>query len=200
MLSGPNHGLEGERRMTVRIARSSVPALLLWGLAACGSGSEGQAGEGGPASAEGEAQIAAIEPCSLVTNADVAAAIGEKVVGSGANGDSCTYETEDPGASSVTIQVKPQGGADEMEGVKGANAFLSGAGKEMQGGEGAVGDVGDTLAQEQASPGVGDESAFDAAGSLHVRKGDAYLMVQPPIMRSRMSGGNPLLSTEKRHE
>ena len=50
------------------------------------------------------------------------------------------------------------------------------------------------------APGLGDEAFFGANQQLHVLKGDSYLAVSPPTMRSRMSGGNPLLPTEKKRE
>jgi hypothetical protein len=177
--------------------RATGTALMLSLLALTGCGSKGEGGQSGSASNGATAAAAGIDPCSFVSSEDVATAIGEKVVAAKAEGDICTYESEDPQASSVKVQVKPSGAAEEMKTVRAASNAMGQMGAQMQGQEGAQGDVGNALAAGGAAS-LGDESLFDPNQQLHVRKGDTYIAVAPPMLRSRMSGGNPLLSDEQK--
>ena len=56
------------------------------------------------------------------------------------------------------------------------------------------------LSESSEAPGLGDEALFDINGRLSVRKGNVYLAVEPPMMRSRMAGGSPMLSTADRRK
>lgn len=171
--------------------------LLALATAGCGSQSNEKNAPAGMADA-GTTETAAVDPCALVSKEDVAAATGGKILAAKAEGDNCTYEGEDAQASSVTVTVKRDGAAEEMNNIRAAAKFLGGMGKEMAKGEGAQGDVGNMLAGGGTPGTLGDESLFDINQQLHLRKGDIYLAVAPPIMRSRMSGGNPLLSREQK--
>lgn len=177
---------------------TSALSLVLIVLSGCGSAENEQVTTTNSEAGRTEAAAAALDPCSLLTSEAVASVIAEKVVRAQAEGDSCTYETEDAMASAVRVQIKRQGAAEEMEAIRRAGGVLAGIGGEMKGGEGAAADVGEALAKKQATPGLGDESLFDANSALHVRKGNAYLMIAPPTMRSRMGAGNPLLSAQER--
>jgi hypothetical protein len=183
-------------------AWSALPlSLALIGLSACGSSGEEQKQDSNQSAAtESKAEVAAIDPCSLVTAEEVALVIGEKVLAAKAEDNGCIYETEDADASTVNVEVKQGGAAEEMETVRGGAKLLGNIGGGMKDKEGAVGDVGNVLAAKQEGAGVGDDSLFDASGRLHIRKGDFYVVVGPPIMRSRMSGGNPLLSGAERRK
>lgn len=169
-------------------------------IAAKGCGADpADRNEAGPANDSGTlAAASAGDPCALVTREEVAAAIGEAVVKAQASGKACSYETEDAMASSVAVEVVRTGGAAEMEAAREAAGVLGRLGGEMVKGEGAEAQAGEAMAEGGAVSGLGDEAFFGANQQLHVRKGDSYLAVTPPTMRSRMSGGNPMLSAEQK--
>ena len=145
----------------------------------------------GSAAAEGDA-------CALVTKEEVAEAIGEAVVQAQSDGEGCSYETEDAMASSVKVEVTRTGGASEMQAAREAAGVLGRIGGKMADGKGAEAQAGEAMAEGGAAPGLGDQAFFGANQQLHVLKGDSYLAVSPPTMRSRMSGGNPLLSDDQK--
>jgi hypothetical protein len=136
----------------------------------------------------------------LISKEEVTAAIGEPIVETKAEDDTCRYETEDAMASAVQVDVKRTGGKEEMEIARSAAGALGSIGGEMQNAGGAEGDAGALIAEQSAGPKIGDQAFFGANQQLHVLKGDAYFSVSPPQMRSRMSGGNPLLPAEKKRE
>lgn len=178
--------------------------MLISGLAlaaqGCGSEPSGDNAAALQASDNAPAASAAAEgdPCALVTREEVAAVIGEAVVQAKSDGGACGYETEDAMASSVKVEVTRTGGAKEMEAAREAAGVLGRLGGKMAEGTGAQGQAGEAMAEGAAAPGLGDQAFFGANQQLHVLKGDSYLAVSPPTMRSRMSGGNPLLSGEQK--
>ena len=176
---------------------------LLCGLAVAAQGCGSDPGDGDAAApgAPGNAAVsasAAAEPCALVTGEEVAAVIGEAVVAAKPDGVECTYETADAMASSVTVEVARTGGAAEMRAAREAAGVLGRIGSDLADGKGAEAQAGEAMAEAGAAPGLGDQAFFGANQQLHVLKGDSYLAVSPPTMRSRMSGGNPLLSDEQK--
>ena len=175
---------------------------LVCGLAmaaqGCGSEPSPENGAAAPAPADSGPTAAAADPCALVTKEEVAAAIGEAVVEAKADGKACSYETADAAASSVTIEVTRPGGGTEMQVQRDSARILGKMGGKMAEGKGAEAQAGEALAEGGAVPGLGDQAFFGVSQQLHVLKGDAYLAVSPPTMRSRMSGGNPLLSGEQK--
>jgi len=54
------------------------------------------------------------------------------------------------------------------------------------------------LSETGGAPNLGDEAFFGANSQLSVRKGNSYIAVQPPIMRSPMGQGNPMLGSADR--
>lgn len=167
-------------------------------LAACGSA--GDDNGSAPASAPGEAEQASAaetDPCSLVTAEEVGEAIGDKIVATKPGEGSCTYETADAQASSVTIELNQADAAGQMDVAKRTAGFLKGMGAEAAKEGGAAGqDVNAMLSDSGDAPKVGDEAFFGPNTQLSVRKGSSYVAIQPPIMRSRMAGGSPLLSSD----
>ena len=79
-----------------------------------------------------------------------------------------------------------------------AAGALGRIGGKMAEGKGAEAQAGEAIAEGGAAPGLGDQAFFGANQQLHVLKGDSYLAVSPPTMRSRMGGGNPLLSGDQK--
>jgi hypothetical protein len=78
--------------------------------------------------------------------------------------------------------------------------MLGEAGERMKDSAGAAGDAGESISDTSAAPGLGDEAFFGPNQQLHVLIGDFYFAVSPPTMKSRMSGGNPLLSEETKRK
>lgn len=169
-------------------------------LTACGSG--GNAGNEADA-ARNEAVAAAgrpIDPCSLVTKEEVGEAIGDTITATKAAEATCTYETADAQAASVVIEVDHKDAKNHMQ-VERDTAKVLGKMGSAAAGEGAAGaDVNAMLSESSEAPGLGDEALFDINGRLSVRKGNVYLAVEPPMMRSRMAGGSPMLSTADRRK
>ena len=172
--------------------------LCVLAAAAQGCGSEPGGGNDAVPAASAPAPSAAADPCALVTKEEVAAAIGEAVVQAKSDGGACSYETEDAMASSVKVEVARTGGAGEMQAARQAAGVLGRIGGTMAEGKGAEAQAGEAMAEGGAAPGLGDQAFFGPNQQLHVLKGDSYLTVSPPTMRSRMSGGNPLLSADQR--
>jgi hypothetical protein len=183
----------------------AVAAVVALTLTAAGcSGSGGEQGNGAEANAAGaqpqDAQASAngTDPCSLVTAEEVGAILGEPITAKAASDGACRYETADAGASSVTIELDQSDAAEAMSIARtaaGALKDMGGAAAE-QGGAGA--DVNAMLSEGGDTPKIGDEAFFGPNAQLSVRKGNSYIAVQPPIMRSRMSSGNPMLSSDDR--
>ena len=173
-------------------------AVIAFGLAGCGgansdsgnAAAENQATEATPAATSGT------DPCTLVTVEEVRAVIGDKVTSSAASNGGCQYQTADAMASSVTIELNQTDAAGAMDIARKAAGALKGIGSAVadQGGAGA--DVNAALSDSGDSPKIGDEAFFGPNQQLSVRKGASYISVSPPMMRSRMAAGNPMLSSD----
>ena len=163
-------------------------------LTACGSQTDGD-NTAAPAGA-GTAVAATTDPCSLVTNEEVATIIGEPVTGTEKGEGSCTWQTADAQASSVMIELNQSDAAGEMATAKQAAGILKDMGGAVadQGGAGA--DVNAALSDSGDTPKIGDEAFFGPNSQLSVLKGGSYIAISPPMMRSRMSAGNPMLSSD----
>lgn len=183
--------------MVGRSWRLALICGLTLGVHGCGSEQRGD-NAAPEASDNGGGPAATRDPCALVTREEVAAAIGEAIVQARSDGEGCSYETEDAMASSVKVEVARTGGAQEMQAARDAAGVLGRIGGKMAEGKGAEAQAGEAMAEGGAAPGLGDQAFFGANQQLHVLKGDSYLAVSPPTMRSRMSGGNPLLSADRK--
>jgi hypothetical protein len=170
-------------------------------LAGCGSDAANEASpKGDEVAASSTRPTAAADPCSFISREDVTAITGEAVVGTKAEGDTCRYETADAMASSVQVDIKQSGGKEEMDVARSAAGALGSMGADLKESGGAAGDTGTLLAESGAAPKIGDQAFFGPNQQLSVLKGDIYFAVSPPQMRSRMSGGNPLLPVDKKRE
>ena len=180
----------------------TLPIILCTlALAGCGGEATNEASpSGNEMAATGAKPAAAADPCSFISKEEVAAVTGETIVETKAEGDSCRYESDDAMASFVQVDIKQSGGKEEMEVARSAAGALGDIGADMKESDGAEGDTGELLAESGAAPKIGDQAFFGPNQQLSVLKGDAYFSVSPPQMRSRMSGGNPLLPTEKKRE
>ena len=177
----------------MRIIQWSAGAALAMAMAACGGGPEVENGAESASNAD-TAAVAQIDPCSLVTADEVGAIVGDKIVATSPAEGRCTYETADAQASAVTIEVDQEDAKNHMQ-VERDTAKVLGRMGGAAAGEGPAGqDVNAMLNDSSDPPGIGDEALFDINSRLSVRKGSVYVAVEPPMMRSRMAGGSPLLS------
>lgn len=173
-----------------------VGSILALALAACGSGG-GDSTDQAPATDQpATAAAEQADPCSLVTAEEVGTIIGAAIVATKPGEGSCLYETDDAQASTVTIELDQADAAGAMDVARKAAGVLEDMGA-AAGGEGAAGaDVNAMLSDSGDAPKVGDEAFFGPNSQLSVRKGGSYIAVSPPMMRSRMAAGNPMLSAE----
>jgi hypothetical protein len=182
----------------MRLSAALLGPMLLT-LSACDTGGTASNSAGGSPQQQQSAQASAqsTDPCSLVSAEEVAQIVGEKIVAAKPAEGSCTYETEDAQASSVTIELNQTDAASQMDIARRTAGVLKDMGAEAAEQGGAAGqDVNAMLSESGDSPKIGDEAFFGANHELSVRKGNSYIAVSPPMMRSRLAGGNPLLSGE----
>jgi len=167
------------------------------GLSGCGATdtSSNTAAEN-QAKAEVAAASAGIDPCSLVTVEEVGAVIGDKIISKASNDGRCEYQTADAQASSVTVEINQSDAAGEMDTARKAAGILKDTGSAVadQGGAGA--DVNAALSESGDSLKIGDQAFFGPNQQLSVLKGKSYIAISPPMMRSRMAAGNPMLSAD----
>lgn len=181
-----------------RLSAALLGSLMLAGIG-CNSDSSGEAAAPGNKASGSTAN--ALDVCSLLSKEDVGAVIGEAIVEVEANGDTCSYQTEDAMASSVEIEVRQTGAADEMQAAQDAAGVLGDMGADVKDAKGAEGELGELLSEASSSvSGIGDEAFFGANQQLHVLKNNVYFAVSPPTMRSRTGSGNPMLSAEEKRE
>lgn len=113
-----------------------------------------------PASAASPALAAAdgagTKPCSLVTRDEMQAILGAPIQRLTTAEAECAYLTDD--THQATVETTWRGGRTAMEDAKKYN--------------------GETM---RAVPGLGDEAYFQAAGVMHVRQGDVYLIVNSRV-------------------
>ena len=181
----------------MRATNFFASASLILMLAGCAGGdSESNvAAENEAASEMAEAKVGT-DPCSLVTVEEVGAVIGDKIISKAASEGRCEYQTADVQASSVTLEINQSDAAGEMATARQAAGMLKdmGSAAAAQGGAGA--DVNAALSESGDAPKIGDEAFFGPNQQLSVLKGNSYIAISPPMMRSRMAAGNPMLSAD----
>lgn len=183
----------------MRTALAAASAALSLALVGCGGNKPEDVVANGSAESAAAQPAEARDPCGFATKEEVSAATGETIVQAQSNGERCTYQTDDAMAASVEVELKLTGGAEEMEIARRAAGVLGNIGEGMKEGSGAEGDVGNALTSGGSAQ-LGDVAFFGPNEQLHVLKGDAYFAVTPPAMRSRMSGGNPMLNAEDKRK
>lgn len=108
-----------------------------------------------PAAIDAATEIAAkSKPCSVISREDMGAILGKKIVKLTNTELTCLYFTD--ADASAQVDTTWTGGKNAMNETKGFNS-----------GEGLFTPV----------PGIGDEAYSQAAGVLHVLKGDTYVVV-----------------------
>ena len=108
---------------------------------------------------------ASSKPCSLLTRAEMGSILGAKIVKVTSTELTCAYFTDE--TASAQIDTTWSGGRAAMAETKGFNS-----------GEGLFEPVA----------GIGDEAYMQAAGVLHVLKGDTYVVVNSREYASDSSG------------
>ena len=111
-----------------------------------------------PATAAETEAAANSKPCSLVTRAEMEAILGSKIVKVTTYNLTCHYFTDE--TTSAEVETTWTGGKDAFDQVKGFNSAPG-------------------LAEPVA--GIGDEAYMQAAGVLHVLKGDTYVVVNSRV-------------------
>ncbi|HVF37541.1 MAG TPA: hypothetical protein VNA29_06320 [Sphingomicrobium sp.] len=176
----------------MKLLSNSCAVLLAIGVTACGSKPES---EGNGATAAGTNVAAAADPCTLVTAEEVGAILGDTIVATSPTDGGCTYETADAQASSVTIELDQADAKGAMDVARSAAGVLGEMGAEAAREGGAAGEeVNGMLSDSGDTARLGDEAFFGPNQQLSIRKGNSYIAIQPPMMKSRMAAGNPMLS------
>ncbi len=96
------------------------------------------------------------KPCSLITQGEMQAIVGASIRQVTARKAVCAYVTDE--THEATVETTWSGGREAMADARKFN--------------------GETM---RAVPGLGDEAYFQAAGVMHVRKGDVYLIVDSRV-------------------
>ena len=177
--------------------RLTGPMIMAAMLAACGSGDK--PADDKSATATPAAAAAAIDPCSLLTVAEVTEIVGDKILSAKADGGRCAFATDD--MDSVAIEIDQADAKGRMEIDRKVGGTLAGIGGAVadQGGPGA--DVNAMLQEGGDTPKLGDEALWGPNTQLSIRKGNSYIAISPPIMHSRISySGNPLISTDDKRK
>jgi hypothetical protein len=104
--------------------------------------------------ADSSAAAAASRPCSLVSQADMEQILGTRIVKITSNETTCQYFTDE--SRSAQIESTWTGGKQAMNEARGYNA---------------------NPGLFEPVSGIGDEAYMQAAGVLHVIKGDVYVVV-----------------------
>lgn len=184
----------------MRPALVSASVALSLALVGCGENRSEETGTNSTAISTASQSTAARDPCAFVTKEEVSAATGETIVQAQSDADRCSYQTDDPMAASVEVELKLSGGAEEMEIARRAAGVLADMGEGMKDAGGAEHDLGNALTSGGTAPPLGDAAFFGVNEQLHVLNGDVYIAVTPPTMRSRTAGGNPMLNAEDKRK
>jgi hypothetical protein len=192
--------IKTERVRMKRRAYVAASAALALAIVGCGENPSEPTETDVSATPAASGSIEARDPCAFATKEEVSAATGETIVQTQSDGERCTYQTEDAMAASVELELKLTGGAEEMRVARSAAGVLADMGEQMKGAGGAKGELGSTLTSGGAAPRLGDSAFFGPNEQLHVLDGDVYVAVTPPTMRSRMTGGNPMLKAEDKRK
>lgn len=169
-------------------------------LSACG-GQKAANGESADSGATAETAAANFDPCSLMTADEMAAITTDAVKATRGDGADCKY-VSDPQDDGVTVTVYKTGGQHQMDIVHKTSEVLGGMGDAVADKGGAGKDAQAMLQPDKAAPPkLGDEAVWGANTSLAVRKGDAFVQVQTPIMHDPATHkGYPLVPTDEKRK
>jgi len=183
-----------QRRSTISAAAAATCLVL----AACGGGKSDS--ETADASTSAPGGSVSIDPCSVLSAAEVSAITTDAVTGTSSDDSTCYYKSDpDDG---VRITVMKTGGANQMAVVHRTAGVLSGMGESVADKGGAGADAANLLKKDKtAPPKLGDEAAWGMNTVLSVRKGDMFVEVTPPLMHDpKTHPGYPLVKTDEKRE
>ena len=145
-----------------------MAGLAALSLAGCGKGKPpGSLVEGASAASPAGRSARKAGGDAFLTKEEVSAIIGEPVTAMEPSGrNSMTYKTAVMGLEAHLEVEQRRSVADAvqaMQGARTATGFLGGA--------------------PEPVPGLGDEALFGAMNTLYLRKGDAFILVQPPNLQ-----------------
>ena len=139
-----------------------------------------------------------LDPCSLMTAAEITAITTDVVTKADRNDATCNYRSDPKDGTQVTVYAT--GGAKQMETVRASARLLGGMGASVADKGGAGADVNTLLKPDKTkAPALGDEAMWELNDTLAVRKGDAFVEVSPPIMHDPATHtGYPLVKKEEK--
>ena len=145
-----------------------MAGLAALSLAGCGKGKPpGSLVEGASAASPAGRSARKAGGDAFLTKEEVSAIIGEPVTAMEPSGrNSMTYKTAVMGLQAHIEVEQRRSVADAvqaMQGARTATGFLGGA--------------------PEPVPGLGDEALFGAMNTLYLRKGDSFILVQPPNLQ-----------------
>lgn len=144
-------------------------------------------------------ETATLDPCSLLTPAEMTAITTDRVKEATADGDTCKY-VSDPNDDGVTLVAVRTGGKDKMETAKRAANLLEGMGGAVKDKGGAGADAAAMMKKDSAAvPQLGDQTMWGMNNTLSVLRGDAYVEVTPPLMHDPANhSGYPIVRSEEK--
>jgi len=170
--------------------------VMAAGLALTSCGGSGKTG--GTGETAGISSGSLIDPCSVLSAAEISAITTDTVTRTSHDAATCTYHSDpDDG---VQLTIMKSGGAKQMEVVHRAAGVLGGMGNAVANKGGAGADAANLLKKDKtAPPSLGDEAAWGLNTVLSVRKGDMFVEVSPPIMHDpKTHPGYPLVKTDEK--
>ena len=175
----------------MRTTGLGVTAIALLVLSGCGGGKADNA----PASVA----AADIDPCSLITAAEVAAITTDAVGETRRQQQTCKYV--DASGEGVEVTIKPNG-KDEMATMHRVAGVLGGMGAGVADKGGAGADTAALLKQDKAAPPkLGDEAMWGPNTTLAIRKGDTYVEVSPPLIHDMATHkGMPIIDKAEKQK
>jgi len=153
------------KRLPLGFALALSSGLLLAGCNKAPAGTA-DATSSGRASARAARSGGKDAQASLLTKEEVGAVLGQAVTSIEGNGTHLTYKTD-------AMQLEAHIELDQQNNV--ADAVQS-----MQGARTATGFLG---GKPEEVPGLGDEALFGAMSTLYLRKGNAFILIQPPNLQ-----------------
>lgn len=182
--------------MSRKTAGATLP-LALVALAGCGSHQSRQTVTNTTKVASKTTVTSApVDPCGVLTGAEVAAATGDKVASTKVIDHDCHYLTASDQDDGTVVSVYRTGGKEQMGDLRQSFKLLGGLGDAAA----TQGDVGKdvksaiTPPAAGAAPALGDEVLWGPNDMLAVRKGDMFVKIDPPVAHTPGHPGGMLAS------
>ncbi len=140
---------------------------------------------------------AVTDPCSLISESEVAAITTDAVGGTTRREQTCTYLSKPSDGAQVTVKAN---GKEEMATMRRVASLLGGIGASVADKGGAGADTAALLKEDNnAPPKLGDEAMWGPSSTLSVRKGDTFVEIAPPIIHDMATHkGMPIIDTAEK--